>query len=155
MTSRDRLHGWLLLLPAMALLALFTHWPALATLHRQLLLDAAPRRPARFVGLDNYRSMATTRCSGRRSGTTSGSRSARFRSRSRSRSLMALWVNDRIAGRGFLRMAYFTPTVLPMIAVANIWLFFYTPQYGLLEQIAGALGGRPQLARLARHRARA
>ena len=34
-------------------------------------------------------------------------------------------------------MAYFTPTVLPMIAVANIWLFFYTPQYGLLEQVAG------------------
>ena len=27
-----------------------------------------------------------------------------------------------------------------MIAVANIWLFFYTPQYGLLEQITGALG---------------
>jgi hypothetical protein len=53
---------------------------------------------------------------------------------------MALWVSQRIAGRAFLRMAYFTPTVLPMIAVANIWLFFYTPQYGLLEQVTGALG---------------
>jgi sn-glycerol 3-phosphate transport system permease protein len=42
--------------------------------------------------------------------------------------LMAVWVNDRIAGRALVRMAYFTPTVLPMIAVANIWLFFYTPQ---------------------------
>ena len=61
---------------------------------------------------------------------------------------MALWVNERIAGRAFLRMAYFTPTVLPMIAVANIWLFFYTPQYGLLEQITGAL--RPAFAQLAR-----
>ncbi len=50
---------------------------------------------------------------------------------------MALWVNGRIAGRGFLRLAYFTPTVLPMIAVANIWLFFYTPEYGLLEQMLG------------------
>jgi sn-glycerol 3-phosphate transport system permease protein len=37
-------------------------------------------------------------------------------------------------------MAYFTPTVLPMIAVANIWLFFYTPQYGLLEQVLGSFG---------------
>jgi sn-glycerol 3-phosphate transport system permease protein len=54
--------------------------------------------------------------------------------------VMALWVNERITGRAFLRMAYFTPTVLPMIAVANIWLFFYTPQYGLLEQVTGALG---------------
>ena len=26
-----------------------------------------------------------------------------------------------------------------MIAVANIWLFFYTPQYGLLEQITRRL----------------
>src|SRR2546429_5880363 len=53
---------------------------------------------------------------------------------------MAAWVNDRIVGRTAIRMAYFTPTVLPMIAVANIWLFFYTPQYGLLEQILSVFG---------------
>ena len=53
--------------------------------------------------------------------------------------VMALWVNARMAGRTWLRMAFFTPTMLPMIAVANIWLFFYTPQYGLLEQLAAAL----------------
>jgi sn-glycerol 3-phosphate transport system permease protein len=53
---------------------------------------------------------------------------------------MAIWVNGRIAGKGFLRLAYFTPTVLPMIAVANIWLFFYTPEYGLVEQISKSLG---------------
>jgi len=53
---------------------------------------------------------------------------------------MAVWVNGRIPGRGFLRLAYFTPTVLPMIAVANIWLFFYTPEYGLVEKVATALG---------------
>src|SRR5438445_13855752 len=29
---------------------------------------------------------------------------------------------------------------MPMIQVAIIWLFFYTPEYGLLEQISGALG---------------
>jgi sn-glycerol 3-phosphate transport system permease protein len=57
--------------------------------------------------------------------------------------LMAVWVNDRIAGRALVRMAYFTPTVLPMIAVANIWLFFYTPQYGLLEQVLALFGARP------------
>ena len=57
--------------------------------------------------------------------------------------LMAVWVNDRFAGRTLVRMAFFTPTVLPMIAVANIWLFFYTPQYGLLEQMRGAFGLAP------------
>src|SRR5256885_8220499 len=55
---------------------------------------------------------------------------------------MALWVNERLAGRAFVRMAYFAPTVLLMIAVANIWLFFYTPQYGLLEQVLSVFGAR-------------
>jgi sn-glycerol 3-phosphate transport system permease protein len=54
--------------------------------------------------------------------------------------LMAVWVNGRIRGRGLLRLAYFTPTILPMIAVANIWLFFYTPEYGLLEQVTRSFG---------------
>jgi sn-glycerol 3-phosphate transport system permease protein len=67
--------------------------------------------------------------------------------------LMALWVNERLAGRGFLRMAYFTPTVLPMIAVANIWLFFYTPDYGLIDQIARAVR-RPPTGSAPGHRAR-
>jgi sn-glycerol 3-phosphate transport system permease protein len=54
--------------------------------------------------------------------------------------LMALWVNDRLPARALVRMAYFTPTVLPMIAVANLWLFFYTPQIGLLDQIGAKFG---------------
>ncbi len=37
---------------------------------------------------------------------------------------MALFVNGKLPGRGFVRMAYFTPTILPMIAAANIWMFF-------------------------------
>jgi sn-glycerol 3-phosphate transport system permease protein len=53
---------------------------------------------------------------------------------------MALWVNSAMRGRTWLRMAFFTPTVLPMIAVANIWLFFFTPQYGLLEQFTRPFG---------------
>ena len=54
---------------------------------------------------------------------------------------MALAVESRLPGRAALRLAYFTPTMLPMIAVANIWLFFYTPDYGLLDQVLGVFGG--------------
>ena len=53
---------------------------------------------------------------------------------------MALLVNRAIPGRSLVRMAYFTPTILPMIAVANIWLFFYTPDIGLIDQAAGLFG---------------
>jgi ABC-type uncharacterized transport system YnjBCD ATPase subunit len=53
---------------------------------------------------------------------------------------MALFVNRAMPGRSLVRMAYFTPTILPMIAVANIWLFFYTPDIGLIDQILTAFG---------------
>jgi len=133
-------HGWLLLLPAMALLVAFTHWPAVATFIDSFYSTPRPRRPERFVGLDNYRQIVDDPVFWQSLvnnlwyalGTIPVSLALAL--------VMALWVNDRIAGRAFVRMAYFTPTVLPMVAVANIWLFFYTPQYGLVEQISGAFG---------------
>jgi sn-glycerol 3-phosphate transport system permease protein len=53
---------------------------------------------------------------------------------------MALWVNSKIIGRPFLRFSYFLPTVLPLIAVGNIWLFFYAPGFGLIDQVVTSLG---------------
>ncbi|RYF60625.1 MAG: sugar ABC transporter permease [Comamonadaceae bacterium] len=131
---------WLLLLPAMVLLIGFTHYPAVATIWHSFFATPKGGNPAPFVGLENYALMiddpvfwqALTNNLWFALGTIPVSIALAI--------LMALWVNDRLAGRGFLRLAYFTPTVLPMIAVANIWLFFYTPQYGLLEQITQALG---------------
>jgi sn-glycerol 3-phosphate transport system permease protein len=132
--------GWLLLLPAMALLALFTHWPAFATFIDSFWSTPRGRRRATFIGLDNYRQMiddpvfwkAVVNNLWFALGTIPVSIALAL--------LMAVWVNDRIAGRAAVRMAYFTPTVLPMIAVANIWLFFFTPQYGLLEQVRSLFG---------------
>ena len=137
----EAIYGWLLLLPAMALLALFTHWPTLATFIDSFYSTPRPRRPATFVGLDNYQAMLADPVFWRALvnnlwfalGTIPASIALAL--------VMALWVNDRIAGRAAVRMAYFTPTVLPMIAVANIWLFFYTPQYGLLAQLLAPFGG--------------
>ena len=134
-------HGWLLLLPAMALLALFTHWPAVATLIDSLYSTARPRRPSRFVGLDNYEQIVSDPVFWQSFANNLWFALGTIPVSIALAMLMALWVNDRIAGRTLVRMAFFTPTVLPMIAVANIWLFFYTPQYGLLEQITGLFGG--------------
>ncbi len=53
---------------------------------------------------------------------------------------MAIWVNDRLPARALVRMSYFTPTILPMVAVANLWLFFYTPQIGMLDKLTAFFG---------------
>ncbi len=138
--SRSAIHGWLLLLPAGALLALFTHYPIVATLWGSFHSTPKGARPSVWVGLDNYRQLiddpifwkALANNLWFALGTIPASIAIAL--------VMAVWVNGRIQGRGFLRLAYFTPTVLPMIAVANIWLFFYTPEYGLLEKALAMFG---------------
>lgn len=138
--GRQALHAWLLLLPALALLVAFTHWPALATLIDSFLSTPRGGRPGHWVGLENYQTMVDDPVFWQAVRNNLWFASATIPLSMGLALAMALWVNERLHGRAFLRMAYFTPTVLPMIAVANIWLFFYTPQYGLLEQITGALG---------------
>ena len=133
-------HAWLMLLPALLLLVAFTHWPAVSTFIDSFFSTPRGARPAVWVGLENYRTMAADPVFWKALRNNLWFAGATIPASIGLALLMALWVNERIAGRAFLRMAYFTPTVLPMIAVANIWLFFYTPQYGLLEQITGALG---------------
>jgi len=138
---RSAVVGWLLLLPAAVLLLAFTHYPAVATLWHSLFSTARPNRPARWIGIDNYRALADDPVFW-----TSLINNAWYALGTIVPAIalaivMALWVDRKLAGRGLLRLAYFTPTVLPMIAVANIWLFFYTPDYGLLDQIRGLFGG--------------
>lgn len=135
-------HGWLLLLPAMACLALFTHWPAVASLIESFYSTPKARRPARFIGLDNYEQLLADPIFWKAMSNNLWFALGTIPTSIALALLMAVWVNDKIAGRTWVRMAFFTPTILPMIAVANIWLFFFTPQYGLLEQIVGAFGGR-------------
>ncbi len=54
--------------------------------------------------------------------------------------LMAVLVDREIRARGFLRMALFTPAMLPVIAAAAIFLAFYQPNFGLINVIAQSIG---------------
>ncbi len=141
--SRDlmrHVHGWLLLTPAAILLIAFTHYPMVATLIDSFYSKGSAIRPSRFVGLGNYDSMMADPIFWKvlvnnmwfALGTIPVSIALAIS--------MAMLVNQTLPGRSFLRMAYFTPTILPMIAVANIWLFFYSPDIGLIDQIAGWFG---------------
>ena len=141
---RQAIYGWLLLSPAAVLLTTFAFYPSLATLWSSMFSRETRRRPSKFIGTDNYTDLfadptfllvvknnliyaAVT------IPVSIGIALA-----------MALWANSKLPARGFVRTAYFTPTVLPMIAAANLWLFFYTPGLGVLDQI-GSLFGLPSV----------
>ena len=138
--SRNAVHAWLLLLPAAALLALFTHWPILGTLWDSFHATPKGSRPAPWVGLENYHVMLADEVFRKSLVNNTWYALGTIPLSIVLALVMALWVNSAMRGRTWLRMAFFTPTILPMIAVANIWLFFFTPQYGLLEQFTSLFG---------------
>jgi sn-glycerol 3-phosphate transport system permease protein len=139
-----QVYGWLLLTPAAILLIAFTHYPTVATLWHSFFSQGTALRPAAYVGLDNYLYMLDDEVFWKvvrnnilyAAGTIPASIAIAM--------LMAVWVNGKLPLRGLARMAYFTPTILPMIAVANIWLFFLHPR----DRPAGSdhAGVRPALA---------
>ncbi|MCG8510752.1 MAG: sugar ABC transporter permease [Rhodospirillales bacterium] len=136
----NNVYGWLLLTPAAILLVSFTHYPTVATLAQSFFSSGTALNPSEYVGLENYEFMLTDEVFWKvvrnnivfAAGTIPTSIVIAM--------AMAIWVNGKLPLRSFVRMSYFTPTILPMIAVANIWLFFYTPEIGLLDQISGLFG---------------
>jgi sn-glycerol 3-phosphate transport system permease protein len=135
-----QLYGALLLLPAAVLLTAFAYLPTVSTVINSLFLPGFRGAPPEFVGIENYQVLfddPTFWQVARNNlfyalGTIPTSIALALG--------MALFVNGKLPGRGFVRMAYFTPTILPMIAAANIWMFFYAPQIGLFNSVLGALG---------------
>jgi sn-glycerol 3-phosphate transport system permease protein len=138
------IHAYLLLLPAFIFLVGFTHYPAIGTLLDSLMSTPRAGRAAVFVGLENYAVMMDDPTFWKSLRNNFWFAVVTIPVSIALSIGMALWVNDKIAGRQFLRLSYFLPTVLPMIAVANIWIFFYTPGYGLINQVIQLFGGHGQ-----------
>lgn len=138
--TRNTVHAWLLVLPACVLLAAFTHIPIITTFIHSFYSSPKPRRPSRFVGFDNYQAMLGDPIFWKSLWNNLLYAGVSVPVSIALALAMALFVNGKLRGQGVLRLAYFTPTVLPMIAVANIWLFFYNPQYGLVDQLLKPFG---------------
>ncbi len=133
-------YGWLLLTPAAILLIAFTHYPTIATVIDSLFSKGTAIRPSHFVGLANYQMMIEDPIFWKVLSNNAWFAIGTIPTSIILAIVMALFVNRAIPFRSLVRMAFFTPTILPMIAVANIWLFFYTPDIGLIDQIANFFG---------------
>lgn len=139
-SNQVHIYGWLLLMPAAIFLIAFTYYPTVATLAHSFFSEGTALRPSVFVGLENYELMLEDEVFWKVVGNNFWFALGTIPASVALALLMAVWVNGRLPARGLVRMAYFTPTVLPMIAVANIWLFFYTPDIGLVDQVLGIFG---------------
>ncbi|NPA92654.1 MAG: sugar ABC transporter permease [Chloroflexi bacterium] len=151
---------YLLISPTLVIVLVFTAWPTVQAIYtsffRQYLNIAKFRTPT-FVGLENYKTLLTSpdfhevlrNTAIYVVGTVPTSIVLAF--------LFALLVNRTVKGIGLARLAFFYPTILPMVSAATIWMFFFTPDYGLFNTALRALGyhgpqnwlGNPHLALLA------
>lgn len=138
--SRNLVYGLALLAPALVLLVGFTLFPTVATLWDSFHSTPRGRRAATWVGLANYQTMLADPVFWKAVSNTVLYAAVTIPASIAMALGMALLVNANIRGRAFARLAFFTPTILPMVAVANIWMFFYAPDYGLIDQVLKAVG---------------
>lgn len=150
---KEWVFAYLLVTPLFVLLSAFAFIPTLHTFWSSLFSKGTARRPAQFIGLDNYDAMLADPTFWLVLKNNLWYAAVVIPVSMGLALLMALWANRAMSLRAWVRCAYFTPTMLPMIAAANLWLFFYTPDLGLLDQIRSLFGltsvnwlGQPQTA---------
>ena len=150
---RQAIYGWLMLSPAALMLSVFAFYPSGATFFSSLFSRHTRRKPSEFTGFENYNDLFADPTFWLVVKNNFFYAAITVPVSIGIALAMALWANSKIPARGFVRTAYFTPTVLPMIAAANLWLFFYTPGLGVLDQIGALFGfasvnwlGQPETA---------
>jgi len=154
-----RLLPYLLLLPTLIFVAGFTAWPTLLAAYQSFFrqrLNILKFREPTFVGLGNYTDLFTD------------DRFLRVLKNTAMYVLgtvpisiiialfFALLVNRKFRGVGLARLALFYPAMIPLVSAATVWLFFFTPDYGLFNTALRLVGysgpqnwtGNPSLALL-------
>ena len=96
--SRSWQHAWLLLLPALLLLIAFTHYPAVSTLIDSFFSTPKGIRPGVWVGLENYQVMVEDPVFWQAVRNNLWFAAATIPASIGLALLMALWVNERMAG---------------------------------------------------------
>jgi len=137
---RTSLYALMLLSPALILLTMFAFAPTVMTVWSSLFSRGTSRRPSVFIEFQNYADLAADPVFWQVVGNNLLYAGVTIPVSIAIALGMALWADAKMPARGFVRVAYFTPTMLPMIAAANLWLFFYTPGFGLLDRIGGLFG---------------
>ncbi len=137
---KKSIYGWFLLLPSMVLLVTFTHYPAIATFIDSFFSNKTIFKPRTFVGFDSYVNLLNDEIFLKTLENTFLFSIGTVPFVIVISLAMALLVNGNLFGKGLVRLVYFTPTILPMVAVANVWLFFYSPEIGLFNKILNYFG---------------
>ncbi len=142
---RSSILPFVLILPTLIIVLMFTAWPTILSIYQsffRIKLNIARFRTPTFIGLGNY--IALFKSPTFREvllntliyvgGVVPISIILAF--------IFALLMNRAMKGIGLARLGLFYPTILPMVSAATVWMFFFTPQYGLFNEFLQWFGYR-------------
>lgn len=132
---KENAAAWLFLFPSLIFLVMFTLYPIIKTLIMSLFQSDLSTADPVYIGSGNFKMMWEDEV---------------FRKAFINNLLFALGtvptsvligmglavlVNRTMAGSGLARTFFFYPVVIPMVTAAFIWLFFYKPEYGMINSL--------------------
>lgn len=141
--KRQELTAWLLITPALAVMLVFTVYPVFRSGYLSLTKYSLGMTQPEFIGLKNYINLFNS------------SLFLKIMKNTLAFALMtvipsmvcglglALLVNRKGKAVGFFRTSFFYPVVMPMIAVASVWMFIYMAKNGLFDQLLINFGLQP------------
>ena len=137
---KQNLLAWLLLAPSLVFIFAFTIFPIFRSFYLGFTEYALGMWEPVFIGLKNYAGFAKSAVFWKVMGNT-----LFFSLLTVIPSMviglgLALIVNIKMKGVGFFRTAWFYPVVMPMIAIASIWMFIYMARTGMLDQFLSRIG---------------
>lgn len=135
--------AWLLVLPALLFMSVFTVFPVLRSLYLSLTRYRLGMQGPEFIGLENYLSLMKSSLFWKVMGNTIFFALITVIPSMLVGLFLAVLVNRKTKLVGFIRTAYFYPVVMPMIAIASVWMFIYMARNGLLDQMLMRLGLEP------------
>ncbi len=124
---------YLLIAPTLLFVAAFTLWPLLHVAYSSLFIENQAVQVPRYTGLGNFTALFTDPAFLNVVSNTLIYVIITVPISVFLALVLALLLNRKFRALGLYRLAFFYPTVLPMVSAATIWLFMYTPSYGLIN----------------------
>jgi len=126
------------LFPSLLFLTIFTIWPIFWVIWASF--QGKVGRTRVFVGLENYTRLFTDPVGQRVIRNTLIYVSAGLVVSVLCGLLLALLLNQSLKYMAALRFPFLAPIALPMVSVAAIWLFLFTPRVGLINEVFQMVG---------------
>ncbi|WP_390615282.1 carbohydrate ABC transporter permease [Siminovitchia fortis] len=139
-SMKENATAWLFLLPSLIFLIMFTLYPMIKTLFTSFFQSDLSTADPVYIGADNFKMMWEDEVFRK-----ALINNIWFAVGTVPTSLLigmglAMLVNRAMKGSSLARTFFFYPVVIPMVTAAFIWLFFYTPEYGMVNSLFKMFG---------------